>query len=252
MLRPGTSCSARCTVPNLRAHRISARCAARRTAWPCAPRVLALARADDGAAVAPAEAEQLEVPPVLERARAVAGQDEEEDGPERDEREREQHDELADLPERERAVDRREPRRAEARDRVRLAARCGRGCREEVAPARDEVLEALVDEHLRRGRSQHCFAQGTAQRDTYGVEDVDERLVDEERLEDERDDRGALAKHEQRAVHPRERAAVEDREERDLREVRPAGPMSAVRGRAGARKGVHTPEEESAVDGERE
>jgi hypothetical protein len=76
---------------------------------------------------------------VLERTRAAAGE-EKKDGRarEREEREREEEHELADLLERERAVDRRDARRAEA------CGRC-RPVRVHGASARDEVSESLVD-----------------------------------------------------------------------------------------------------------
>lgn len=157
----------------------------------------------------PIHVQQLKVPPMMQRARAIPRQEQEDrHAQHRNQIERQEHDKLEDLAERKRAIHRRPKRLPQPLHRVLQVAAALAGCyqrrfhgqRRHGPVAAHEVLEPLLDQH--------------------GVEHVDLRLVDEEGFEEDGDDGGTLAEHEDGAVEPGA-CGVEDGEEGDLREVGP-------------------------------
>ena len=118
----------------------------------------------------------------MQRPRTVAGQ-EQEDGraDDGDEVEGEEEDEFEDLPDREGRVDGgRGGRFAESFERVRLAVDLGVWVQGTCGS--EKGVEALVHED--------------------GVEDIDERFVDEKGFEEQGDDGGAFAQDEKGCVYP--------------------------------------------------
>lgn len=138
--------------------------------------ILQLSSTHAGFSLLLGEVQQLEIPPVMERTRTITGQDQEHRGTShRDEVEREQDDELEDLPKRKWRID-------------------GTGCRS--AEAAGWVAGLGVD----NSRGEHkLFLTFIYQN---GIENIHQRLVHEEGLEQGSNYSGALAENQEGAVDP--------------------------------------------------